>query len=69
VPTAQRLLKDPVLRAEIRAQLTREHVLKTLCSGEMAAHFQAAVEWMKETGPGSSGPPVRIEAGSAPRSL
>ena len=35
--------------------------------GSVQLHYDAAVEWMRQQGPGSSGPPVFIEAGEKPR--
>lgn len=69
VSKATRLAQEAALRLELRARLSRERVLSVLCDDSLGAHFRAAVEWMRETGPGTSGAPVYIEAGEAPRVL
>jgi hypothetical protein len=69
VSKAARLAQDPALRLDLRARLNREHVLSVLCDDSLGAHFRAAVDWMRETGPRSFGAPVYIEAGEAPRVL
>lgn len=69
VAKAARLARDPALRLELRARSSREHVLSVLCDDSLGEHFRAAVEWMRETGPGQSGAPVYIEAGERPRVL
>lgn len=66
---AVRLANDPILRADIRAMLGRERVLEVFCGEEPAAHFAAAVEWMREQGPNNPGPPIVIEAGEEPYEL
>ncbi|MCA8980018.1 MAG: hypothetical protein H6831_16710 [Planctomycetes bacterium] len=69
VAKAVRLARDAQLRLELRARLSRERVLAVLCDGSLGAHFRAAVEWMRATGPGQDGAPVYIEAGEPPRVL
>ncbi len=72
VEAATRLLGDAGLRADLRARLAdREAVLAALTDADAGAHFDAALEWMLSEGPrqGRPGPPVFIEAGSAPRPL
>jgi len=69
VELARRLANDAGLRRELRARLTREHVLASLVDPELPAHFAAAVEWMRATGPGRPGPPVRVSAGEPVRPL
>lgn len=69
VSKAVRLAQEPALRLELRERLNREHVLSVLCDPALGAHFRAAVEWMRETGPGQAGAPVYIEAGERPRLL
>jgi hypothetical protein len=54
---------------ELSQRLERERVVEVLCSQDLAAHFSAAVAWMREQGPKSEGSPVYIEAGEAPRLL
>ena len=66
---AHRLIREPQLRRDLRASLTRERALRKLCNTEMATHFDAAVAWMREQGPRNPGPPVLIQAGEAPRVL
>lgn len=62
-----RLVRDASLRRDLRAMLTRKRVVEALCGDEMALHFNAAVDWMREQGPRNPGPPVWIEAGEPPR--
>lgn len=72
IAAARRLLLDQQLRLEIRAMIgDRERVLSALADDDIAAHFEAAVEWMLERGPtrGRPGAPVVITAGEAVRSL
>jgi hypothetical protein len=67
VRAATRLATDTGARADIRAMLSRERVLATICRDDMGAHFAAAVEWMRRAGPRRPGPPVYVEAGERPR--
>lgn len=72
VAAAKRLIQDAGLRQSIRDQLgTPDQVLRGLADPDMAAHFDAAVTWMRQQGPRGrkSLPPVYIEAGEAPRIL
>ncbi|MCA9001183.1 MAG: hypothetical protein KDB61_04615 [Planctomycetes bacterium] len=66
---ASRLARDPILRRDLRQQLTRERVVAALCDPNAADHFDAALEWMREQGPNQPGPPVYIEAGEPVREL
>ena len=69
VAKAARLGRDAGLRIAVRERLARERVLAVLCDEQLSEHFTAAVEWMRAEGPGSTGAPVLIEAGEAPRVL
>ncbi len=69
VELARRLASDPILRRDLRDQLSRERVLAALCDPNASAHFDAAVQWMREQGPNNPGPPVYIEAGEPVRVL
>lgn len=62
-----RLVGDVVLRQDLRAMLTREHVAAAVCGDDMAQHFDAAVKWMRSQGPGRPGPPMLLQAGDQPR--
>jgi hypothetical protein len=69
IELARRLARDPILRRDLRAQLSRDRVLAALCDPNASAHFDAAVQWMREQGPNNPGPPVFIEAGEPARIL
>lgn len=69
IAKAARLARDADLRLELRERLSRERVLPILCDTEFGAHFEAAVEWMRDAGPHHPGPPVYIAAGEPPRVL
>ncbi len=75
VTAARRLIDDPGLRMEIRAQIgSRERVLALLADDDIHEHFAAAVEWMRERGPSTgknqrSRAPVLICAGEKPQLL
>jgi hypothetical protein len=72
IAIATRLIKEPLLRLEIRAQLQRQKVLDILCDKKVSAHFYAAVEWMCEQPlpeKNKTHAPVYIEAGEKPRIL
>jgi glycosyltransferase involved in cell wall biosynthesis len=69
VAAAARLVRDAGWRMELRARLGRERVLAALAAQDAAAHFAAAVEWMRAEGPRDGRPaaPVLVRAGEAPR--
>lgn len=67
VDIAVKLATDVAYRTDIRALCSRERMLERLCSGDVAHHFSAAVEWMIRRGPGRRGPPVLIRAGEPPQ--
>lgn len=69
VRLALRLAHDPGLRRELRARLTRDRLVRAVADPDLGAHFAAAVEWMRRTGPSRPGPPVVIRAGEPPRLL
>ncbi|MDF1799989.1 MAG: hypothetical protein P1V81_12495 [Planctomycetota bacterium] len=72
IAAATRVLNDPGLRSELRARLAdRERVLALLADPDMAAHFDAARQWMLERGPRAGRPsaPVMMRAGDRPTVL
>lgn len=68
IAAATKLIEDPILRSDLRAQLTRERIIQEFCNTDIAEHFQAAVDWMTTEGLKNKEDrrPVYIEAGQKP---